>query len=54
MHSSELKKEFLKRGDWGELNINKDVETFARVSFDYFVPVIIKENLFKGEKREKI
>ena len=47
------KEEFLKRGGWGELNVNEDVETFARVGFDYFIPVIIKENLFKGEKREK-
>jgi len=33
--------------------VNEDVETFSRVGFDYFVPVIIKENLFKGEGREK-
>jgi len=47
------KERFIEKGGWGELNVNEDVETFSRVGFDYFVPVIIKENLFKGEGREK-
>lgn len=47
------KEEFMKRGGWGTINVNEDVETFSRVGFDYFVPVIIKENLFREKEREK-
>ena len=49
-----LKKEaFIKRGGWRKLNMAEDVEAVSRVGFDYFAPVAIKENLFRGGQREK-
>jgi len=44
------KEEFFKSGGWDELNVNENVKTFSRIGFDYFVPVIIKENLSKKGK----
>ncbi|EZQ12023.1 glycosyl transferase family 2 [Candidatus Acidianus copahuensis] len=47
------KEEFMKRGGWSTINVSEDVEAVSRIGFDYFVPVIVKENLFRGKGREK-
>ena len=41
------------KGGWRDLNYAEDEELFARIGFDYFIPVITGTNLYVGLKREK-
>ncbi|QGA68895.1 glycosyltransferase [Sulfolobus sp. E11-6] len=47
-----LRETLLSKGGWRDLNVGEDFELFARIGFDYSIPVIIGKN-WQGFDRER-